>query len=172
MWVSRIKLQPFWLYLVILSATFTLNSCTKEIEKQQRYELEDVSIRQFQSDKSIAKTDLEFLSVAYSDIFGQTIPANELRILSETYNSSGDKNAIINLIIRNFVNRQGAQVPTLFDMKDNPTKFINDTYKKFYVRQPTALEQKFWMDAIAQQETLTPHVIYYSFLVSNEYRFY
>lgn len=158
--------------LLIASVLLLTVSCTKEIEKQQQYELEDVTIRQFQSNKSIAKTDLEFLSVAYSDIFGKTIPADELRVLSETYNSSGDKNAIINLIIRNFVNRQGAQVPTLFDMKDNPTKFISDTYKKFYVRQPTALELKYWLDAIAQQETLTPQVIYYSFLVSNEYRFY
>jgi hypothetical protein len=50
--------------------------------------------------------------------------------------------------------------------------FVNASFRKFFVREPTAFEQWFVEDIIVRDSTISPEVVYYAFMTSNEYRFY
>lgn len=154
--------------------------CTYE-EKQHVFELEDVRVGNQKVSKTNAKSDIEYLSVAYSDLFGETISAEELNLRLNTYVAVGDKQAVMDMFIRNMLNIDESSlacdapsrvVPCAETMKNAPDAFITDTYKKFFVREPSQYEREFWKRKIEESETLTPELVYYAFMTSKEYRYY
>jgi hypothetical protein len=157
---------PFYLLLIL-----TLLSCG-EANHVFLYEVNEVEIDQAGLDKNNAKSDLEFISLAYADLFGTTITEEALLQMVQAYNSIGDKQLIADYIIRNLINAPGAKVPTNQEMRNEPEAFITDTYKKFFVREPNEYERWYFRQLISQDPDLTPELIYYSFLTSDEYRYY
>ncbi|MFK7922114.1 MAG: hypothetical protein AB8H47_09165 [Bacteroidia bacterium] len=136
------------------------------------YEVNEVEIKTTNLDKSNLKTDLEFLSLAYSDLFGTTISENALSQMVNSYNSVGDKLLIADYIILNMLNAPGASLPTDQEMRADIESFVKDTYKKFYVREPTEYERWHFQQLIEQDTDIRPEQIYYAFLTSDEYRYY
>ena len=57
-------------------------------------------------------------------------------------------------------------------MRANVDQFITDIYNKLYVRDPNEYERWFLKDLIESDSELTPEMIYYAFLTSDEYRFF
>ena len=89
-----------WILLIGLSAF--LFGC-KEVEVNQ-YDVNPVAVNTDGADKSQRKSDLQLLSIMFSDVFGRAISQTELQSLSETYSSFGDKQVIIDRLTWRFLN--------------------------------------------------------------------
>ncbi|MBK8441903.1 MAG: hypothetical protein IPL35_00160 [Sphingobacteriales bacterium] len=89
-----------------------------------------------------------------------------------TYAAIGDKDLVTDMLIRDFLKRDNAPLPSDFEMRLNIPVFVENTYQKFYHRKPTEMEKWYWNDAIGKDADITPSLIYYTFLTSEEYRFF
>lgn len=136
------------------------------------YGVNDVTVEQPGAVKPNVKSDLEVISIAYTDLFGTTIPPSKLDDMALAYQSFGDKRLMIDVIILNLLNEPGIQVPTEAEMRADVDQFVAECYARFFVRNPTAFEQWFVGDLIRKDQDVTPELVYYSFMTSNEYRYY
>jgi hypothetical protein len=155
---------------IVLSGIFILASCKKETK--YTYAVNDVSVSTPGISKPNLKSNLEFISIAYSDLFGTTIKPNDLTDLSLCYLSFGDKKFIEDMIIRNFLNKPGVIIPTQSQMMSDVPKFVKDTYRKFFNRDPNEFEKWQVVNYISGTASITPELVYYAFMTSDEYRFY
>jgi len=159
------------LYILFLFFVVAISSCKKD--PSYVYDVNDVNVTQPGVSKPNVKSTLEFISIAYSDLFGTTISAGELTDLSLAYLSFGDKKFIEDLIIRNFLNKTGVIIPSQSTMTSDVSKFVSDTYRKFYNRDPNEFEKWQVVNYInGNIANITPELIYYSFMTSDEYRYY
>ena len=159
------------LKLIILSSFLILLSCHKE--KNDIYRLNDVTIEQNSANKDHLKTTTEFISIAYSDIFGTVISTYKLSDLSKIYSAFGDKKLIEEMVIKNFLNEPSIQIPQINRNSINTiNSFVNSTYRKLYNRNPEAYELWFISDMIEKDLDLNSELIYFSLMTANEYRYY
>ncbi|HHG86300.1 MAG TPA: hypothetical protein ENJ82_16235 [Bacteroidetes bacterium] len=92
--------------------------------------------------------------------------------MSISYQSFGDKRLMIDMIILNFLNETGVQIPTDVTMRGDIERFVSQAYRKFFVREPSAFEKWYVSDLIRKDVDVTPELVYYGFMTSNEYRHY
>ena len=162
------KRQAF-IVTIILSAFFA--SCKKDV--QTIYQVQNKVLYQNSSQKTNLKTTNQFISIAYNDLYNASISSVQLTNLNTCLEALGDQATMEDIIIKNLLNNGGVSIPDSASMMADLPKFINETYIRFYNRQPTAQEQ--WkMQSLIQQPgaNLNPQMIYYSMLTSNEYRYY
>ena len=154
-----------------LFSILILVSCHKE--KNIIYELDDITIEENYANKDHLKTTTEFISIAYSDIFGTVVSITKLSDLTQTYNAFGDKKLIEEMVIKNFLNEPSIQIQQI-DRSSLSTinTFVNETYKKLFNRNADEFELWFVSDMIQQDSNLTSEIIYFSLMTSNEYRYY
>ena len=157
--------------IVLIFSVLILFSCKKE--KNVIYKLDDVTIEQNSANKDHLKSTTEFISIAYSDIFGTVISTNKLADLTTIYKAFGDKKLIEQMVIKNFLNEPTIQIPQI-DRSSMSTinNFVTDAYKKLYNRNPDEYELWFVADLITKDDDLTAELVYYSLMTSNEYRYY
>ena len=149
--------------ILVLSSVF---ACTKtkvfnentQVITQEEYRalfgMDTVNLTTSNADKAKQKNSAQYTSILYADLFQKSIPSNELSDMSEILLSSGDKIMINELIIQNWMNETGVIVPTDQYMRDNPTDFIRETYIRFYLRKPTALESTWMTNMINDDQDL------------------
>jgi hypothetical protein len=154
--------------LLLVSVTLLFTACKKEY----LFGVDDVDVVQNSASKNNVKTTTEFVSIAYSDIYGSTIPQVYLTKLSLAYLAFGDKKLVEDIIIKNMLAAPGVQLPTQQAMLADVDLFVNNTYKKFYNREPGEFELWKMKQLIQADQTITPELIYYAFLTSDEYRYY
>ena len=157
--------------IVLIFSVLILFSCKKA--KNVIYQLNDVTIEQNSANKDHLKSTTEFISIAYSDIFGTVISTNKLADLTTIYKAFGDKKLIEQMVIKNFLNEPTIQIPQI-DRSSMSTinNFVTDAYKKLYNRNPDEYELWFVADLITKDDDLTAELVYYSLMTSNEYRYY
>ena len=157
--------------IIFLLSVLTLVSCKKE--KKVSYALNDVNISQNLANKDHLKSTTEFISIAYSDIFGTVITTDKLADLSTMYKAFGDKKLIEEMVIKNFLNEPTIQIPQI-DRTSEITiqNFVTDSYKKLFNRTPDEYELWFVTDMIQKDADLTSELIYLSLMTANEYRYY
>ena len=160
------KLKILFLALICIG----IASCKKDIDYV--YDVNDSTVSQPGVIKLNVKSTLEFISIAYSDLFGTSIGAGDLTDMSLCYLAFGDKKFIEDLIIRNFLNKPGVIIPTQASMTADVPAFVSATYRKFYNRDPNEFEKWQVIDMINGNSAITPELVYYSFMTSDEYRFY
>jgi hypothetical protein len=156
-------------YLTI-TLVFLISFSCKKTENKTVYQVQEVFVNQPGADKPNVKKSTEYISIAYSDLFQKSIPTELLDELTESYIAFADVTVIEDLIIRNFLNDVTVIVPTDDDMRDDLTSFVKECYNQFYGREPSGQEAWYLTKLIEDNSGLTPDVIYYSFLTSNEYR--
>jgi len=157
----------------LLFATILISlavSCKKDTE--YIYEVDPVTVRKDDNLKSVEKTTVEFISIAYADVFGQTISQNQLGQLSLLYLSFGDKRLIEDMLIKNMFNSQSIQLPSEETMRADVTAFVNSIYLKLFNRLPNELEAFTLKKKISDNTSIMPDMVYYSMMTSDEYRFY
>lgn len=157
-------------YIWIWSLLVFGNAC--KITELNIYELEEFHLEEQIGSKKNIKSDLQLISIAYSDLFGKEIPSDELNYYMESYDSIGDKVLVIDIIVRNFLNRSDVVIPSSTEMRNAPDRFVKESYKKFLVRQPTNSELWYFTNMISNHPELKPIHIYYALIVSDEYRYY
>ena len=156
------------IFVFLISIVF--NSCKKETE--YIYEVNDVQVSQENIGKGIPKSTIEFLSIAYSDIFGNTISQNQLNRLSLLYLAFGDKKLLEDLLIKNMINRPESLLPSNQTMRADVDLFIVNAYQKLYNRSPNELEVFTLKKNINENAQMTAVMVYYAMMTSDEYRYY
>ena len=157
--------------LIFIFSILLLFSCKKE--KNVTYQLNDVTIENNTANKDHLKSTTEFISIAYSDIFGTVVSTNKLAELSQIYKAFGDKKLIEQMVIKNFLNEPSIQIPQI-DRSSISTinSFVQNVYIKLYNRTPDEYELWFVADMITKDNDLTSELIYFSLMTANEYRYY
>ena len=157
--------------LIFIFSVLLLFSCKKE--KKITYQLNDVTIENNTANKDHLKSTIEFISIAYSDIFGTVISTNKLAELSQIYKAFGDKKLIEQMVIKNFLNEPSIQISQI-DRSSTSTinSFVQNAYTKLYNRTPDEYELWFVADMITKDNDLTSELIYFSLMTANEYRYY
>lgn len=157
--------------LIFTFSVLLLFSCKKE--KKITYQLNDVTIENNTANKDHLKSTIEFISIAYSDIFGTVISTNKLAELSQIYKAFGDKKLIEQMVIKNFLNEPSIQISQI-DRSSMSTinSFVQNAYTKLYNRTPDEYELWFVADMITKDNDLTSELIYFSLMTANEYRYY
>lgn len=156
--------------IFFIACLFLAAACKEE--RTYLYNVNDVDVTQQTGAKGTAKSTTEFISIAYADLFGTTISNDDLVKLFTAYSSFGDKKLIEDRIIRNFLDLPGTNIPTTQQMRNDIALFITNSYKKFFNRNPNEFEKYYLKDMVENDTTITSEMMYYSFMTSNEYRYY
>jgi hypothetical protein len=168
MWALNKAKQLLTIGLTTLLAVSV--SCKKE--KKYVFEVNPVTVKKNNGTKTSEKSATEFISIAYSDLFGEAIPSDKLLTINYSYSGFADKKMIEDVIVRNFFNKPTPLMPSTASMRSNPKTFIAQAYKTLLVREPTEYETQYLSDYITANAGLTAQMFYYSLLTSNEYRYY
>lgn len=145
-------------------------SCNKE--QRVIYEVQQQELYQNSSQKQTLKTTTQFISIAYNDLFGTNITGDELTKLDVAYQSLGDKHVLEDMIVKSLINRPTVQIVSNTTMRADIDEFVKSVYLRFYNRNPNEFEAWKLKDLIEKNTDITPKMIYYSMMTSEEYRFY
>lgn len=147
-----------------------LLSCKKETVYV--YQVDDIDVSQPGVEKPNVKTNTQYISIAYTDVFGSTVSQSLLSDLELAYLSFADKTVIEDLIIRNFLNQSGSSLPSESEMLEDVESFVRLAYNRVYNRQPNEYELYYHSKQINESQVVSPELFYYALLTSNEYRQY
>lgn len=158
-------------YIIYILLLIVLSSCKRD--PSYIFEVNDVTVTASTGEKNRLKTDIEFVSIAHTDIFGSNISSNNLENIVTTYKSFGDKSLTIEMIIRKFIDDGGTNITAIDrSSKTSIESFVINTYKKLYNRDPDAFEKWYLSDLIANDDVINAEIVYFSMMTANEYRYY
>jgi hypothetical protein len=157
-------LFPFLLLLLLQTA------CNKE--QRYIYHVEEQELYQNANEKKTLKTTTQFISIAYSDLFGTSITTSELTKFDVALQAFGDKAIMQDMIVKSLVNRSGVQIIDNNTMRADVATFVEATYLRLYNRKPNEFEAWKLKDMIEKNTDITPVMVYYSLMTSEEYRYY
>jgi hypothetical protein len=122
--------------------------------------------------KDKLKSDEQFIAVLYANLFGKGISVKDMTSIQQLVTSIGDKKLAYELIVSDFMNDPAVILPSATEMRSNPDKFIDETYQRFYVRNPTQIEREWWKNYIKNHASISPELVYISFSTSDEFFHY
>lgn len=155
---------------LIFAFCLVFSSCKKE--EDILYGVKGVEVFPQGADKGKVKSPEQFLSILYANLFQQALPSNQLVQLSRLVQSIGDKDVAYEIIISNFMNRPDVILPTNEEMREDIEAFIEDTYKRFFVRPPSEIEKVYFINYLENNQDVTPELVFFAFALSEEYRIY
>ncbi|NNC96051.1 MAG: hypothetical protein HKN92_10850 [Chitinophagales bacterium] len=155
--------------IMIITLSLFATSCK---EDAYTYGIVDTDILPVNAVKSKQKTDKQYVSILYANLFQKALSSNRLVELERVIESLGDKRLARELIISSFMNDPAVILPSDPEMRDDIDQFVIDTYKRFYVRPPTEIEKEFFRDYINNDPNVTVEQVYFAFAISDEYMFY
>ena len=154
--------------LYLLSLILIISSCRKE----DVYELNQVHASSYNANKNKLKSSNQFISILYANLFQQALSANELFEISRCIQSIGDKEVAHEIVFSNFMNKNGVIIPSDSVMRDDLDAFIEETYKRFFVRDITEAEREFFISFFESHPYVSAEMVYMAFALSNEYQYY
>lgn len=165
---THILIKKMKKLLYILSVFLILSSCKKD----DVYELNEVNATSYNANKDKLKSSNQFISILYANLFQEALSANELFEISRCIQSIGDKEVAHEIVFSNFMNKNGVIIPSDSLMRDNLDLFIEDTYKRFFVRDITEAEREFFISFFESHPNVSAEMVYMAFALSNEYQYY
>ncbi len=147
-----------------------LSACKKE--QVGLYELNEVQLLPDAASKDKLKTNQQFVSILYTNLFQAGLPGGDVFELDQLFQSIGDKDLAKEVLISNFFNDGSVQLPTTTEMNTDLDGFIETTYKRFFIRLPNEAEKTWLRNFIQSNPYITPEIVYFSFALSNEYKYY
>lgn len=147
-----------------------LASCKKEPEPE--FILNGVELLPPSAGKDKLKTNEQYVAILHANLFQTAMSANDIFDINNCIESIGDKELAREVIISNFMNDEGVQLPAVEEMEADIDAFIMDTYARFFVRYPTEAEKTYVKNFIEGNPYMTPELVYFSFALSDEYMFY
>ncbi len=154
--------------LFILVSVLLISSCVKE----DVYELNEVLANSYNANKNKLKSSNQFISILHANLFQKALSANELVEISRCIESIGDKEVAHEIILSNFMNKEGVIIPSDSLMRDDLNVFIEESYKRFFVRDITEAEREFFLSFFESHPNVSAEMVYMAFSLSNEYQYY
>lgn len=136
------------------------------------YDVSQVNATSYNANKNKLKTISQYISILYANLFQKALSANELVEITNCIESIGDKQVAHEIILSNFMNKSGVTMPSDSLMRTDVNAFIEQTYKRFYVRDLTEAEREFFLNFFASHPDVSVEMVYSAFSLSNEYQFY
>ncbi|MEQ9062593.1 MAG: hypothetical protein RIE58_00340 [Vicingaceae bacterium] len=159
--------------LLGFAALLTFSSCKKDEEKgADEYLVNPITSLPPNAGKTKFKTDQQYVAILHANLFQLALSANQIFEISQCIESIGDKELAREVIISNFMNKPGVQMPSDAEMRADFRTFIISTYQRFLVRNPTEAEITYFKNYIEANPNVTPELVYFSFSLSNEYLYY
>jgi len=158
----------FFIILFMLTILY-LSSCT---ESSYVYEVNEVIVLPNNADKDKFKTTEQFISILYANLYQKALSPNQLVEISESIISIGDKRIAYETVVAKFIKDPNIIIPTNDAMRSDVDTFIEESYKRFFVRKPTEAEKNWMINFIILRPNLTPELVYYALATSDEYLYY
>lgn len=155
--------------LFLLLMLFGSSGCKEE---SYVYEVNDVDISPINSTKNKPKTESQYISVLYTNLFQEAIGPNRMLEALAAIQSIGDKRVAYDILVSKYMADDKVVLPSEEEMRADPESFVRDTYRRFMVRQPTEAELQWMLNYIESRPNLTPELVYFSFATSNEHFHY
>jgi hypothetical protein len=154
----------------VAAGAAVLTACKKE--NLATFELNDVPLGAESADKSKLKSNEQFIAILYTNLFQSAISTTRVFDLNQCMESVGDQDVAREVLISNFFNTPGVYLPTLEEMNADMDGFIEDTYRRFFVRNPSEAEKTWVKNFIQSNPYMTPELVFFAFALSNEYLYY
>lgn len=136
------------------------------------YEITPLAVSSDKGGKTKEKTTEQFLNVVYANLYQTALSPSELVRLTNVVTSIGDKQVAYETIIAKMMTDPAVSLPSTQEMRADLPAFIVETYKRFYVRNPSEAEKEWWENYLETHINLTPEHVYFTFATSDEYNFY
>ena len=157
------------LFIIFIVTLFTFASCKKE---DPIYDVNQIQSTSYNANKNKLKSPAQYISILYANLFQKALSANELVEITRCIESIGDKEVAHEIVLSNFMNKSGVTLPSDSFMRSDLNGFLEETYKRFYVRDITEAEREFFLNFFESHPDLSAEMVYYAFALSNEYQFY
>ena len=155
--------------VLIISILFLITSSCK---KDPVYDINEIQSQSYNANKNKLKTIGQYISILYANLFQEALSANELVEITRCIESVGDKELVHEVILSNFMNKEGVLIPSDSLMRADLNLFIEETYKRFYVRDITEAEREYFINFFEAHPNVSAEMVYTAFSLSNEYQFY
>lgn len=159
-------------YTILSLALVLVFSSSCQNNNGYLYDIEEVTVLGPGVEKGKEKTIDQYLAILHANLFQRAISPEEMVQIRRLIESIGDKELALEIVISNFMNREDVQLPDDGIMRDDIPAFIEETYERFFVRPPTEAEKTFLTNMIKNDPNFTSEMVYFSFALSEEYRFY
>ena len=147
----------------------TFASCKKE---EPIYDVNQIQSTSYNANKNKLKSTAQYISILYANLFQKALSANELVEITRCIESIGDKEVAHEIVLSNFMNQTGVTLPSDSLMRADLDMFLEETYKRFYVRDITEAEREFFLKFFESHPNVSAEMVYSAFSLSNEYQFY
>jgi len=158
--------------LILLSLCFSLVFSTCKKEEDITYGVNQVNADSYNSGKDKLKSTFQYISILYANLFQKALSANELVEITNCIESIGDKEVAHEIVLSNFMNKTGVIMPSDSLMRADVDVFLEDTYKRFFIRNITEAEREYFTNFLETHPNVSVEMIYTAFSLSNEYQFY
>ena len=88
------------------------------------------------------------------------------------YRISRGQRLVHEIVLSNFMNKTGVIIPSDSLMRADLNLFIEEAYKRFFVRDITEAEREFFLTFFTTHPDVSAEMVYTAFSLSNEYQFY
>ena len=136
------------------------------------YDVNQVNATSYNANKNKLKTISQYISILYANLFQKALSANELVEITNCIESIGDKEVAHEIVLSNFMNSDDVIIPSDSLMRADLDVFLEETYKRFFIRDITQAEREFFLNFFNSNPNVSAEMVYMSFALSNEYQFY
>lgn len=157
---------------VILCCITLLAGQSCQQEDYVVFEIEEQTILPVNSEKNKDKSNVQYISILYTNMFRKAMSPNDMLDALHAIESIGDKQVAFDILVSKYMNSDEVVIPSDEEMRSDPEKFIRDTYKRFFVRQPTQAELTWMVNYINSRQDVSAELMYFAFATSNEHFHY
>ena len=157
------------LFVIFIFILFSFSSCKKE---DSIYDVNQIQSSSFNANKNKLKSPSQYISILYANLFQKALSANELVEITRCIEAIGDKEVAHEIILSNFMNQADVNLPSDSLMRSDLDTFLEETYKRFYVRDISQAEREFFLKFFESHPDVSVEMVYTAFALSNEYQFY
>ncbi|MDC1024509.1 hypothetical protein OAR04_01135 [Flavobacteriales bacterium] len=159
--------RKYLLFFFIIS--FCFSACK---EDDLVYDINQLQSSSYNANKNKLKSISQYISIVYANLFQQALSSNELVEITRCIESIGDKEVAHEIVLSNFMNSDDVIIPSDSLMRADLDVFLEETYKRFFIRDITEAEREFFLNFFNSNPNVSAEMVYMSFALSNEYQFY
>lgn len=156
----------------LLIALIALAAIGCRPEPEASFELQGLEVTPGFAVKDRLKTNEQWVAIVHTNLFQSAMSANDLYNAARVFESIGDQSLAREVLLSNFFNQPNLNLMSRDEMLEDLDAFLDETYLRFYTRFPTQAERTYVREFILNNPGMTPELVYMSFALSDEYRYY